>query len=96
MKAKIYPSNVHSISALRAAMDAMGMTDFQKAMLLEVMSIPKGSTATYKQIAERIGNPNTYRAVGTVLRKNPFAPFVPCHRVVTPSHGFSRGLPGWL
>ncbi len=74
--------SVRSLPKLNAAMNKLGMTSFQKAVLLEVRRIPKGNTATYKQIAERIGHPKAYRAVGTALRKNPFAPFVPCHRVI--------------
>ena len=74
--------SVRSLPKLNAAMNKLGMTSFQKAVLLEVRHIPKGNTATYKQIAERIGHPKAYRAVGTALRKNPFAPFVPCHRVI--------------
>ena len=82
MGASNIPVSVRSMPKLKAAMDRLGMTSFQKAVLLEVRRIPKGNTATYKQIAERIGHPKAYRAVGTVLRKNPFAPFVPCHRVI--------------
>jgi O-6-methylguanine DNA methyltransferase len=37
---------------------------------------------TYKQIAEKIGSPKAARAVGTALSKNPFAPIIPCHRVI--------------
>ncbi|MBN1823994.1 MAG: MGMT family protein [Endomicrobiales bacterium] len=52
-------------------------------MWLECLKIPKGSTATYGQIARRVGKPGAARAVGQALKKNPFAPFVPCHRVVS-------------
>lgn len=48
----------------------------------ECFKIPAGKTATYKEIAERIGNPKSARAVGTALSKNPFAPIIPCHRVI--------------
>src|SRR3989344_2667616 len=44
--------------------------------------IPKGKVATYKTIAKLIKKPKSYRAVGNALHKNPFAPKVPCHRVV--------------
>lgn len=43
--------------------------------------IPKGKVTTYKIIAEKIGT-NAYRAVGTAVKKNPYAPKIPCHRVV--------------
>jgi len=44
--------------------------------------IPAGKTLTYSQIARRIGAPKAARAVGMALGKNPFAPIIPCHRVV--------------
>ncbi len=44
--------------------------------------IPRGRVGTYKSIARAIGSPNAARAVGNALNKNPFAPKVPCHRVV--------------
>jgi len=48
----------------------------------EFVRIPKGKVSTYKRIAEKIGRPRAYRAVGNALHKNPLAPIVPCHRVV--------------
>ncbi|OIO06894.1 MAG: 6-O-methylguanine DNA methyltransferase [Elusimicrobia bacterium CG1_02_63_36] len=44
--------------------------------------IPKGEVRTYGWIAKHIGSPKSARAVGQALGKNPFAPVVPCHRVV--------------
>lgn len=44
--------------------------------------IPKGKVATYSLIAKMIGQPRASRAVGNALNKNPFAPIVPCHRIV--------------
>ncbi|PCI34741.1 MAG: cysteine methyltransferase [Elusimicrobia bacterium] len=44
--------------------------------------IPKGQVRTYGWIAKRVGSPGSARAVGQALGKNPFAPTVPCHRVV--------------
>ena len=44
--------------------------------------IPKGKVASYKSIAIALGNPKAARAVGNALNRNPFAPEVPCHRVV--------------
>lgn len=43
--------------------------------------IPKGNVTTYKMIAHKL-NTKAYRAVGNALNKNPYAPIVPCHRVV--------------
>ena len=67
-----------------------GKTDFEKAVLMATFEIPKGKVSTYKRIAEKIGNPNAYRAVGNALHKNPLAPIIPCHRVVR-SDGFLAG-----
>ncbi len=44
--------------------------------------IPKGKVATYGQLAKLAGNPKASRAVGVCMKTNPFAPIVPCHRVV--------------
>lgn len=60
----------------------MNITPFQKKVYDYVRTIPEGKTATYKQVAAAIGKPKAYRAVGNALNKNPFAPEVPCHRVV--------------
>jgi O-6-methylguanine DNA methyltransferase len=56
-------------------------------------SIPEGRVATYKQIATLAGIPNASRAVGMSMKKNPYAPRVPCHRVVS-SDGRLNGYSG--
>ena len=56
--------------------------------------IPKGRVTTYKILAEAAGT-KAYRAVGQALNKNPYAPVVPCHRVVNSKgqlHGYAHGL----
>jgi|GEM_PF-513067 methylated-DNA-[protein]-cysteine S-methyltransferase len=57
-------------------------TIFEKTVLMAVLKIPKGKVSTYKRIAEIIGRPKAFRAVGNALHKNPFAPIIPCHRIV--------------
>ncbi len=57
-------------------------TEFEREVLVATFKIPKGKVSTYKSIAEKIGRPRAYRAVGNALHKNPLAPTVPCHRVV--------------
>jgi len=59
-----------------------GKTRFERDVLVATFEIPKGRVSTYKRIAERIGRPKAYRAVGNALHRNPLAPIVPCHRVV--------------
>jgi len=55
---------------------------FQMAVWKELQQIPYGSTATYGEIAARIGNPKASRAVGMACNRNPVLVAVPCHRVV--------------
>lgn len=55
---------------------------FYQAVWKACAEIPKGQVRTYGWIARKIGKPGSARAVGMALGKNPFAPAVPCHRVV--------------
>ncbi len=57
-------------------------SSFYQAVWKACYEIPKGEVRTYGWIAKRIGKPKAARAVGMALGKNPFAPTVPCHRVV--------------
>ncbi|OUX05870.1 MAG: 6-O-methylguanine DNA methyltransferase [Acidimicrobiaceae bacterium TMED244] len=57
-------------------------TEFQIAVWKELLKIPKGKTKTYKEIAVAIGRPKSSRAVANACAQNPYAPDVPCHRVV--------------
>ena len=58
------------------------LSAFEKKVLQEALKIPLGQTRTYKEIAQSIGCPRAYRAVGSALAKNKFLIFIPCHRVV--------------
>lgn len=57
--------------------------------------IPRGKVTTYGDIAMALGSPRAGRAVGNALNKNPYAPAVPCHRVVG-SNGSLTGFAGGL
>ena len=57
-------------------------TDFQILVWKEILKIPFGETRTYKEIAQEIGKPNSSRAVANACGKNPYAPDIPCHRVI--------------
>ena len=57
------------------------ITEFQKKVFLELLKVPAGQTISYGELARRIGC-RCPQAVGQALRKNPFAPDVPCHRVI--------------
>ena len=58
------------------------MTSFQSQCYEALKKVPRGKVITYRGLAEMIGRPKAHRAVGTAMNKNPFAPKVPCHRVV--------------
>lgn len=60
---------------------ATNVTEFQRKVYLALLDVPRGSTITYGELAERVGCKSA-QAVGQALKKNPFAPDVPCHRVV--------------
>ena len=57
-------------------------TVFQVSVWKELLKIPRGKTKTYKEIAIAIGKPNSSRAVANACAQNPYAPEVPCHRVI--------------
>ena len=57
------------------------ITPFQRMVYLELLDVPAGETITYGELAHRIGC-GSAQAVGQALKRNPFAPDVPCHRVV--------------
>lgn len=76
-------------------------TEFQKKCWQALLRIPYGETRSYAQIAEEVGCPNGFRAVGMANGDNPIAIVVPCHRVITSSGtlgGYGGGLPAkkWL
>ena len=68
-------------------------TDFQIAVWKELLKIPARQTKTYKEIAVAIGKPNSSRAVANACAKNPYAPKIPCHRVIR-SDGSLGGYSG--
>jgi methylated-DNA-[protein]-cysteine S-methyltransferase len=65
-------------------------TPFQVLVWEELMQIPYGQVISYNELANRIGRPNSARAVGNAVGANPIPIIVPCHRVVS-----SRGLGGY-
>mgnify|MGYP001084981146 CR=1 FL=1 len=70
-------------------------TTFQRRVWHELRQIPYGGTATYGEIAERVGSPGASRAVGLANNRNPVPIIVPCHRVVGADGalvGFGGGL----
>lgn len=67
------------------------ITEFQNLVYNATKKIPRGMISTYAKIAKYIGRERAFRAVGNALNKNPFAPLVPCHRVVA-SNGTLGGF----
>ena len=79
----IYPQRPNEpMSSLRdRIISCKEITEFQKKVYLELLTVPSGQTISYSELARRIGC-RSPQAVGQALKKNPFAPEVPCHRVI--------------
>ena len=70
----------------------MKENNFNEKVYSLLRKVPKGKVTTYKFLAEKLGT-KAYRAVGQAMRCNPYAPNVPCHRVVK-SDGSIGGFMG--
>lgn len=70
----------HDFSTL--VLDMRGVPEFHRRVYAVVRGIAPGQTLTYGEVAARLGEPGAARAVGQALGRNPFAPVVPCHRVL--------------
>lgn len=57
-------------------------TPFQQAVWAALLTVPYGQTASYGDIAQKIGNPKAVRAVGGANNKNPIVVVIPCHRII--------------
>lgn len=57
-------------------------TAFQRRVWQELQQIPRGTTRTYTQVAQALGNPKAVRAVARACATNPVSIVVPCHRVI--------------
>ena len=68
-------------------------TKFQLKVWKYLKTIPKGKVKTYKQVAIAIKIPKSARAVANACGKNPYAPKIPCHRVIR-SDGSLGGYSG--
>ncbi len=69
------------------------MNSFNERCYELLKKVPKGKVATYKEIAKALKS-KAYRAVGNAMNKNPYAPKVPCHRVIKSNGeigGFASG-----
>ena len=68
-------------------------TKFQLKVWSYLKKIPRGSVKTYSQVAKAIRKPLAVRAVANAIGKNPYAPKIPCHRVIR-SDGSLGGYSG--
>jgi len=70
------------------------MKSFNERCYQLLKKVPKGKVTTYKALAKAL-NTKAYRAVGNAMNRNPYAPQVPCHRVINADGklgGFASGI----
>lgn len=72
---------------LDVPLDMSGIAAFHQRVYEVTRAIDPGRTLTYGEVAARMGEPGAARAVGQALGHNPFAPIVPCHRVLAARSG---------
>lgn len=75
-----HPGEPRDLTHLPLDMD--GVPPFHQRVYEFVRRIPPGETLTYGEVAQRLDEPGTARAVGQAMGSNPYAPVVPCHRVL--------------
>jgi methylated-DNA-[protein]-cysteine S-methyltransferase len=81
----------HNAQLDEIPVDESKMTEFQRKVRQACRKLKRGETATYGELARKVGRPGAARAVGTVMSRNPTPLIIPCHRVVgvTGLGGFS-------
>ncbi|MBK0393383.1 methylated-DNA--[protein]-cysteine S-methyltransferase [Ramlibacter algicola] len=67
--------------------DYDGVQDFQRRVYEAARRIPYGEVRTYGELARELGEPGAARAVGQALGHNPYAPLIPCHRILAAQGG---------
>lgn len=78
-------------------LDISSGTEFQRRVWEKLLEIPYGETRSYKWLAEEVGSPGGFRAVGGANGKNTIPIIIPCHRVINSDGslgGYSGG--GWI
>lgn len=76
-------------------LDLSHLSTFTRKGLLAIQKIPFGSTASYQEVARKVGDPKAARAIGNVCNRNPFPLVIPCHRVISANQsigGFGYSL----
>lgn len=77
-----------------AILQNKNLTDFDKDVYRAISGIPRGEVRAYKWVAEAVGRPSAWRAVGNALNKNPYPVAIPCHRIIKSDGsigGFAKG-----
>ena len=64
------------------ACDRLGLTDLERRLVAAVRTIPRGETASYREVAELAGRPRAPRAAGAACARGPLSIVVPYHRVI--------------
>jgi len=83
------------VSALEGVSAEGAGTPFQRKVWAALRTIPPGQTISYRTLAERVGRPGSFRAVGAANGQNPISLVVPCHRVIAADGtlcGYGGGL----
>lgn len=76
-------------------LDLSAGTAFQQQVWAQLLAIASGSTVSYGQLSQQLGNPKAVRAVGAAVGRNPISIIVPCHRVLG-ANGALTGYAGGL
>lgn len=84
----------HRRTAFDLELDHRLSSGFRQAVQAYLPRIGYGHTATYKEVAGNVGNPNAVRAVGTACATNPLPVVVPCHRVLRSDGGLGGYIGG--
>lgn len=79
------PTEPRDLSHL--VLDMEGVPPFHQRVYALARQLAPGETCTYGELAQRLGEPGAARAVGQALGANPFAPVVPCHRILAAQSG---------
>ena len=83
-------------SQARPSLDLDDRPDWDRRVLTAVSEIPWGRTASYGEIARRVGMPRAARAVGGAVGRNPISLLIPCHRVIASDGSLGGyGSDGW-
>lgn len=65
-------------------------TPFQRLIWETLRKVPRGTTITYSELAEKVGNPKAVRAVASAVASNPISIVIPCHRVLPKAGGVGK------